>query len=69
MSGYSKYFYETKRMNFLTEDGKLLKAYSKSWKKISNLIKKGVDNVNQYDEKYSRTKIKSYDSKINKFSW
>ena len=44
MSGYSKYFYETKRMNFLTEDGKLLKAYSKSWKKISNLIKKGVDN-------------------------
>lgn len=56
-------------MNFLTENGKLLKAYSKSWKKISNLIKKGVDNVNQYDEKYSRTKTKSYDSKINKFSW
>ena len=43
---------------------KLLKAYNKVWDKISNIMQKGFDSEPVYNEKYLKTKIKSYDGKI-----
>ena len=52
-------------MYFLIKDQKLLEKYNKIWKKFSNIIKKEFDGKPVYNEKYLKTKIKSYIGKIN----
>ena len=65
MSAYRKNFDKTKCMTFLIKDEKLLKKYNEIWKKVSNIIKKEFGNKPAYNEKYIKTKIKSYNGKIN----
>ena len=47
------------------KDEKLLEKYNDIWKKVSNIIQKEFDSNPVYNEKYIRTKIKSYNGKIN----
>ena len=49
----------------MIEDEKLLKACNKVWDKFSNIMQKGYDSESVYNEKYLKTKIKSYDGKFN----
>ena len=65
MSAYRKEFDETKYMSFLTKDDELLEKYNEIWEKVSKSIKKEFDSDPVYEEKYLKTKIKSYKGKIN----
>ena len=58
-------FDKTKYMFFLIKDEKLLEKYNQIWKKVSNIIKKEFDSNPEYNEKYIKTKTKSYNRKIN----
>ena len=42
MSAYRRDFDKTKRMSFLIKAEKLLKKYNKIWKKVSNIVEKGI---------------------------
>ena len=50
-------------MPFLIKDEKLLEKCSEIWKKISNVIKNEFDSRPVYNEKYLKSKIKSYTGK------
>ena len=63
MSAYRRDFDETKHMSFLIKDDKLSEKYNE---KVSKSIKQKFDSEPVYDEKYPKTKIKSYKGKINK---
>ena len=52
-------------MSFLIEDDELLEKYNKIWEKVSDNINKEFDSEPVYNEKYLKTKIKSYKGKIN----
>ena len=67
MIGYAKYFDINKTMSFKVNDEKLLKKYTKTWKRVSNLMKIEFDSDPVYgdNDKYIKTKIKSYGDKIN----
>ena len=54
-----------KCMSFLINNEKLLEKYTEIWKKVSNIIKKEFDSKPVYNEKYLKTKIKSYNGKTN----
>ena len=43
----------------------MLEKYNEIWKKVSNITKKEFDSKTVYNEKYIKTKIKSYNRKIN----
>ena len=62
MNGYSKYF-ENMYVNLLVHNKKLLKKYNEIWDKISNLLKQGFDSEPVYNDKYIKTKIKSYNNR------
>ena len=62
--GYVKYFDDNKTMPFLADDEKLLKEYTKVWKKIRNLIGKKFDAESVYGDKYIKTKVKSCNNDI-----
>ena len=64
-SGYVKCFDETELIFSLIEVEELRKAYNKVWDKISNLMQKGLYSAPVYDKEYLKTKITSYDDKIN----
>ena len=66
MTGYVKIFDDNKAMSFKVEDSNLLKKYSKIWEKISNLMNIEFDSEPVYGDnnKYIKTKIKSYGDKI-----
>ena len=68
MIGYVKCFDNNKTMSFKVSDNKLLKKYTKIWKKISNLmnIKSDREPVYGDNNKYIKTKIKLYGDKLNK---
>ena len=63
MSTYRRDFDKTKCMSFLIKDEKLL--YNEIWKKVSSITKKEFDSNPVYNEKYVKTKVKSYNGKIN----
>ena len=63
MSAYRRNFDKTKCMYFLLKDEKLLEKYNEVWKKVSNIIKNEFDRKLLCDEKYLKTKIKSYNEK------
>ena len=47
-------------MSFKVIDNKILKKYTKIWKKISGLVGKKFDSEPVYGDKYIKTEIKSY---------
>ena len=51
MSGYVKLFDETKYISFLIKDSELLGKYNEIWNKANNVIKKGFDSKQVYNEK------------------
>ena len=67
MIGYPKHFESNKKMSFKVIDDRLLKNLPKYGKKISILVGKKSDSKPVYDDndKYIKTKIKSYRSKLN----
>ena len=64
MNGYVKCFDDNKTMSFLADDREFLKEYNKVWEKIKGLIGKRFDAEPVYDDKYIKTKIKSYNNDI-----
>ena len=60
MSAYRRDFDKTKFMSFLIKDEKLLEKYNKIWKNVSNIILKEFDSNPVCNEKYVKTKLKSY---------
>ena len=65
MIGYVKCFDDNKTMSFLADDTKeFLKEYIKVWEKIRDLIGKKFNSETVYCDKYTKTKIKSYNNDI-----
>ena len=52
-------------MSYLIKDDKLLKKHNKIWKNVKNTIYKEFDSDPVYNKKYLKTKMKSYNGKIN----
>ena len=67
MIGYAKYFNSDKTISFKVIDKGLLKRYTRIWGKSSSLIGKEFDGEPIYgdNDKYIKTKIKSYEDKVN----
>ena len=53
---------------FFIKDEILLEKFNKIWKKVSNIIKKEFESKPVYNEKYLKTKIKSYNGKLTIFT-
>ena len=64
MSAYKKGFDDTKYISFLIKDDELFKKFN-DWKNANNTIDKEFDIDLAYNWKYLKTKIKSYNGKIN----
>ena len=66
MVGYVKCFDSNKTTSFKVIDNKLLKKYTKIWKRVSNLINIKFDSEPVYgdNDQYIKTKIKLYEDKI-----
>ena len=64
--GYVKHFDSNKAMSFKVNDNKLLKKYNKIWERVSNLLSTIFDSEPVYgdNDKYIKTKIKSFGDKI-----
>ena len=60
MIGCVKLFDSNKTMSFKDSDNKMLKKYSKIWKRVSNFLDKKFDSEPVYgdNDKYIKTKIK-----------
>ena len=60
MIGCVKLFDSNKTMSFKDRDNKMLKKYSKIWKRVSNFLDKKFDSEPVYgdNDKYIKTKIK-----------
>ena len=50
-------------MSFSTKTEELLEKYNEIWNKVSNTIKERLDSEPVQNEKYLKTKIKSYEKK------
>ena len=66
MTGYVKKFEFNLTMAFTISDNELLKKYNQIWKRIEKLLKIKFDNKPVYgdDEKYIKTKIKTYGDRV-----
>ena len=51
----------------MTEDDNLLKKYNTIWDKVSADIKKEFDSKPVYNEKFLKTKMKSYGDEVTDF--
>ena len=67
MIGYAKYFESTQTIFFKVTDKKLLKKYTKVWKKVSSLVNTEFDSepVFSDNDKCITTKIKLYGNEVN----
>ena len=67
MIGYVKCFDTNDTMSFKASDNELLKKYTKIWENVKNLMSIEFDSEPVYgdNDKYIKTKIKSYGDKIN----
>ena len=64
--GYVKHFQRgNKTMPFKASDNKLLKKYNKIWENVSSLMKVKFDTEPIYIDKCIKTKIDSYEGRIN----
>ena len=66
MTGYFRKFNENSTMSFRVKDKQLLKNYNKIWGKIEKLMKIDFESKPVYgdDDKYIKTKIKTYEKSI-----
>ena len=66
MTGYFRKFNENSTMSFRVKDKQLLKNYNKIWEKIEKLMKIDFESKPVYgdDDKYIKTKIKTYEKSI-----
>ena len=64
MSSYWRDFDETKYMYFLIKNDELPEKYNEIRNKVSKVTKKRFDSEPVYNNKYLKTKIKSYEGKI-----
>ena len=67
MIGYVKQFDSNKTLSFKSNDNTLLKSILKIWRKVNILINIELDSELVYgdNDKYIKTKIKSYGGKVN----
>ena len=65
MNAYERDFDETKYMSLLIKHDEQLDKYNEIWEKASKVIKKGTDSKSVYKDQNLKTKIKSYEGKIN----
>ena len=64
MNSYAKYFDKnSKYMNHLVKDEKILKKYLKIWNK-TELIKKELNSEPLYNDKHMKTRIKTYNDGV-----
>ena len=62
---YAKYFDKnSKCINLLVNDKKILEKYFEIWNKIKSLIKKEFNSEPVYNDKYIKIKIKIYNDKV-----
>ena len=54
-----------KYMSFLIKDDWLLEKYNEIWEKVKNSIKREFNSETEYNEKYRKAKMNSYNGKIN----
>ena len=67
MKAYVKYFDKnSKYINHLVKDEKLLTKYLKIWNRIKSLIKKELISEPVYNDKYIEIKIRIYNDKVYK---
>ena len=65
MYAYAKYFDKnSKCINLLVNDKKILEEYFEIWNKIKSLIKKEFNSEPVYNDKYIQIKIKIYNDKV-----
>ena len=66
MTGYVRKFEGNRTMSFKISDKQLLKKYNQMWKKVWNLlnIKFDIEPVYGDNDKYIKTKIKTYAGSI-----
>ena len=66
MTGYVKKFNENSTMSFRVKDKQLLKNYNKIWGKVEKIMNIDFENKPVYgdDDKYIKTKIKTYEKSI-----
>ena len=64
-STFRRDFDETKYISFLIKDDELFEKYNEIREKVENSLKKEFDSEPVYNEKYLKTKTKSYIGKIN----
>ena len=66
MSGYIKYFGNGgKYMSFKTEDESVYLKYTEIWNKIKKSLNTRFHRQPIYDDKYVKTKVKTFSSTIN----
>ena len=65
MAAYRRDFDKIKYLSFLIKDNKLLEKYNEIQDKVSKFVEKIFDSEHIYNGKYLKTKIKSYERKIN----
>ena len=67
MSGYIKYFDDDgKNMSFKIGDESVYLKYTEIWKKIKKSLGTKFHSQPIYDDKYIKTKVKTFSSMINK---
>ena len=68
MSGYKKYFDNgRKNMSFKFEDESVYLKYTEIWNKIKRSLNARFNSQPIYDDKYIKTKVKTFSSMINTF--
>ena len=66
MSGYIKYFDNgRKNMSFKIDDESVYLKYTEIWNKIKMSLNTRFHNQPVYDDKYIKTKVKTFSSMIN----
>ena len=67
MIGFVKFFDSNKTISLNVADKKLLKKYTKIWKRVCSLMNIEFDSEPIYGDidKYMKTKIKPYGDKVN----
>ena len=64
MIEYFQCFHSNKTMSFKVIDNKILKKYTKIWERVSSLMNIEFDSQMINNDKYIKTKIKSYGNKV-----
>ena len=67
MSGYIKYFKDGgKNISFKIEDEDVYLKYNEIWNKIESILNVKFHSQPIYDDKYIKTKVKTFNNTINR---